>query len=157
MDTRENTSVILEVLLTLFLIGFAVVVLLEAWSIPANAFEPLGAGFAPIAVSIILIGLAVARLAVTLISRSGPPWAGLQKDGGRRRWDCFFVFVLLVMFVWLMSLKLLPFTVTAALFVGLSMAVLFHRWRKLHYYLGIGALLGLVIEVTSSTIFYIDL
>ena len=149
-------ALILEILLTalLLVVGFATYEV--AKPIPDNAFEPLGAGFVPRAISYCLIGLAVLNILVRSLE--------LRRAVGRigampnlRLADTFMVLVLTCIYVWMVSTKAIPFTLNTALYVTTAMAILFRNVRQIPVYAAVGLALGYAIQLASSTVFYVDI
>ncbi len=156
--SRDNAkgALFLEILLTtlLLVVGFATYQV--AKPIPDNAFEPLGAGFAPRAISYCIIGLAALNLAVRVFE--------LPRTMGRigampssRLIDTVAVLALTSLYVWIVAGKALPFTLSTALFVTAAMAILFRNLRRLPVYAIVGLGLGYAIQLASSTVFYVDI
>ena len=157
-DHRNEPALFLEIALTLFLIAAGGLIYAVAQPIPDNAFEPLGARFAPVAISLCLIGLCVLNLAIGAAAlRRGDRTLGPGLAVNRRFLDCALMLVCISLYVWVVSEKALPFTASTCLFVTLSMALLFRNLRKAWLFALIGLALGFAIELLSSTVFYIDI
>ena len=146
----------LEILLTALLLVLGFATYQVAKPIPDNAFEPLGAGFVPRAISFCLIGLAALNIAVRIHE-----W---RRAAGRigaapnlRLVDTVLVLALTCVYVWVVSAKAIPFTLNTALFVTVAMAILFRNIRRVPVYAVVGLALGYGIQLASSTVFYVDI
>ena len=97
----NEDALFLEAILTVFLIVLGCAAYVVARPIPDNAFEPLGAGFAPRAISLCIVGLGALNLAVratAVRSRIGGTRGG---DINSRLVDAASVLVLTCIYVWI--------------------------------------------------------
>lgn len=149
-------TLLLEILLTILLLVVGLATLQVARPIPDNAFEPLGAGFAPRAIAYCIIGLAVLNLAVRT-SEFRHAVKGTARRHGLRIADTAAVLVLTGLYVWIVTAKAIPFTLSTAIFVTAAMAILFRSFRHVPIFIAVGLCLGYAIQLASSTVFYVDI
>ncbi len=155
-ETSED-ALFLEIALTVLLIVVGCAAFIVARPIPDNAFEPLGAGFAPRAISLCLVGLGALNLAVRATAVRGRVGRGRGGDIDRRLLDAASVLVLTCVYVWIVMEKAIPFTFSTGLFVTASMAVLFRNLRRVPVFAAVGLALGYALQLASSTVFFVDI
>ncbi len=153
----SEDALFLEITLTVFLIVVGCAAFIVARPIPDNAFEPLGAGFAPRAISLCLVGLGALNLAVRAAAVRGHIGRARGGDINRRLIDAASVLVLTCIYVWIVLEKAIPFTFSTGLFVTASMAVLFRNLRRVPIFAGVGLALGYALKLASSTVFFVDI
>ncbi len=154
-DQTARDAFLLDILLTSVLVVLGVATWIVARPIPDNAFEPLGAGFAPRTIGICLAGLGVLNLAVRFIEPRSTEAVSLFRQ--TRLLDCVATLLITALYVWIVSVKLMPFWLSTGLFTALSMTLLFRNVRLIPVYAGIGLALGFAIKLASSTVFYVDI
>jgi hypothetical protein len=129
----------------------------DGWNLPPGSFEPLGPAPVPRAVALIVIGLSLVVMGSALgRRRSGaipppPPYVPRPLDAAA-------ILGLTVLYVALMGLGLLRFSIATTAFVTLSILLLDRfRVRSLPLALGLGLILGFGLQYIFTKILVVDL